>query len=858
MDTGATNFMAGMAQVQAMQQAQEAHEQQLQQNEVKMTLAQADNERADRAMKIKEQEAYQKSVAFDADVATGRARVSTWNGKDRPSWASAQLGAKYDSLSSLHSSIRSKQRKGVDASADILAFQAMMPEYDQQYQAEVGQRRLSNEIGALETIYERTGLEPDNEVMALIGEVQSNTAGLGYTSAQLSPDQRAKVSEELARARKFAEEFDVRLGLKTDLDSMREIVTSLRAGRAIPGMDIPQEVITELQKIRLQGGEYDDDEGLGFQVSPTLYELVQLLDSTSNNAIDAWDPEQDIAGLQDKLQQAKGLLDIVGSAPALKYTDMQKQVSMKLEQERTNLLTRTSTAGRVRSGREAIRADLIKAAGGNDSAVTMRMSPYDRWQQLHDNRTSSTKFDLDYDNDDEYMTAWSAVTQRAELTGLPVEDAAVQLNAEWHAADQVRQRHAELDRKLRRGQKDRGESGYWQSLVDDVLASERQLEGKYSSSNAYFDRIVNNDGHHDRVSTAYIPAYNKEALQQEISDAEINVSFLSNPFSVDTGQIPVRDYTMDPAAAMKRVRIRMLHESGTWEMGEDYQASKALGDALEAVGIDRAEYFGLTTGAMSDGFFHGTFLDNPDIPLEFENKGFSDYARKYPKKAAELAHALQVGAEQYKKSKQTSKKTRPATKASAPAASAPAAIAPATQPRSTGPENAPVSMDRYLGEAPTSQQEEYAKSMRGDVARRALSGDIPSDAMLTSPSGRDQGDLPAEPRDAMPRRVEAFELADLGGDYGPGQRVDASSIYADSSRTQVGRASEDPIYATAQRNANRYDKAKVETMIADLMDRRRKSGDGKLSRKDAAMLAALIERQRKLQGRQTRRPRRRD
>ena len=106
MGTGGLNFMQGMAAVQAMQQSQEAHQQALEQNEVKMTLAQAESERADRAMQIKEQEAYQKSVAFDSAVRRGDARVATWNGKDRPSWGSAKLGSQWDQLNMLNQRIR--------------------------------------------------------------------------------------------------------------------------------------------------------------------------------------------------------------------------------------------------------------------------------------------------------------------------------------------------------------------------------------------------------------------------------------------------------------------------------------------------------------------------------------------------------------------------------------------------------------------------------------------------------------------------------------------------------------------------------------------------------------------------------
>ena len=198
MDTGGLNFMQGMAAVQAMQQSQQAHEQALEQNEIKMSLAQAENERADRLVDIKEQEAYRNQVAFDVGVSQGNTRVATWNGKTRPSWASAQLGTEYDNLSSLHRRIADGRKSGRDVTADVLAFQQLASQYDARYQQEAGQRRLSNEVGELNRIYEATGLQPEAEIAGLLDAVQSNESGVGYTQTTQMP---AKLSRRNLRAR---------------------------------------------------------------------------------------------------------------------------------------------------------------------------------------------------------------------------------------------------------------------------------------------------------------------------------------------------------------------------------------------------------------------------------------------------------------------------------------------------------------------------------------------------------------------------------------------------------------------------------------------------------------------------------
>ena len=612
MDTGAVNFMAGMAQVQAMQQAQEAHEQQLQQNEVKMTLAQADNERADRAMKIKEQEAYQKSVAFDTAVRQGDARVATWNGKDRPSWGSSQLGGQWDQLNTLNQRIREGRRSGRDVTADVLAFQNLTGEYDALYQSESGQRVLTNQVAQLETIYGKTGLTPDPEVEGLLSMVGGQVGGTGMTMANLDAADRSKVAKELARAAQFEEEFDVRLMLKSDIDSMREFLVALRGGQIPQGLQISEEVLTNMRKLRLSPtqGQFGEDSN-GYAASQTLTELADLLSRTSDSRLDAWDPDQDIGQLQDAIAKAKGLFHMLGSSDAVKLNDQNKTLIERMELERTQFAERNAVAEQIIEARR--------------ESPEGPLSPYEQWALRHKQNVRANKFSLTYDDDAEYLSMWTEIQQRAKAAGGDVVTALNQLNSDWRTAQTAREEFAAM-KKPTLGQRQKGSKEskqYFEAMVGDILAHEQQLGDDYvSSEHPNLDRVVNADFSNVAARVGRegfgLP---REVYQERMSK---NQRVLRDSDVVVDGD----QNTAILIAALKEANVPVADFFGLEDVGTV--------TADEAVGMSNA-LLGPAAGlgaVLQAGRYEGNVRFAPT------NRSFQDFARKDPKGAARLLTAL--------------------------------------------------------------------------------------------------------------------------------------------------------------------------------------------------------------------------
>ena len=613
MGTGGLNFMQGMAAVQAMQQSQEAHQQALEQNEVKMTLAQAESERADRAMQIKEQEAYQKSVAFDSAVRRGDARVATWNGKDRPSWGSAKLGSQWDQLNMLNQRIREGRRSGRDVTADVLTFQNIAGEYDATYQSESGQRVLTNQVAALETIYGKTGLTPDPEVEGLLSMVNGQVGGTGMTMADMSAQDRSKIAQELARAANFEEEFDVRLMLKSDIDSMREFLVALRGGQIPPGMQISDTVIAEIRKLRLSPGKYDEDEYEDGQyaASQTLTELAELLSRTSDNRLDPWDPNQDIGELQDAIAKAKGLFHMLGSNEAIKLNDNNKTLIQQMELERTQFAERNSVAELI-----------LDARRENPEGP---MSPYEAWALRHKENVRANKFSLTYDDDDQYLSMWAEIQQRAKATGGDVVEALGQLNADWRTAQSQREEFAKV-KKPTRSEREKGtkeSKRYFEAMVGDILAHEQQLEGDYmSTEHPNLDRVVNADfsGVNARVG--------QQGLGLPLEQYEERIGKDQRVLRDSDIVVDRTPQTALLLGALKEANVPVEDFFGMEQAGQ-VTAEEAVGMSNMLLGPAA----GLGAKLQADRY-------EGNVRFVPTNRSFQDFARKDPKGAARLLAAL--------------------------------------------------------------------------------------------------------------------------------------------------------------------------------------------------------------------------
>lgn len=948
MGTAGLNYMQGMAAVQAMQQSQEAHEQNLQKNEQAMRLADAQEERLQRQDARAEREAYQNQVAFDAKVSMGQQRVTSWNGRDKPAWASSGLGRKYDDLNTLNQRIRNGQKRGDDMTADIVAFTALSAEYDQMYQSEVGQRHISNNIGELEGIYEATGLQPDAAVAGLIENVRSQEAGLGYTQASLSQEERTALNTELSRARQYAEDFGVRRGLKMDLDAMREVLQSLRAGKVPQGFEnISDDTVKKIQQLRINGPYDDDDDSETQQQASTLANLVQLLDPSNKNGINVWDPDQDVSVLQDRLRTARGLFDIIGSSAATEAHDLQLNVQKRMEKEREVFAERNSVAELVR----ALRRE-------NPDGP---MSPVEQWAERHYQNVRDNGFSLDYDNDTEYLDMWAAVEMKARALGGDKRRAIVAMSEAWRNAEPAREKWRGMQRRSVTPDPGKDyDSEYYAAYVDDILASEQQLEQNYSSKNKLVDGVVNLDIRKtpDTPHASQGGTYSVEMDFEEFQRRAANAS-------------PDKPY-----GGLSDSEIPMISDFQFTGRGGDHYGTKdqvqALSIALKQAGVSRSEYYGFAPGDVEQGFDVGEYFATPFRGMEGRNAReqfaamfpqglkwsptrttFREFAQANPKAAAKVLFALEnpdpawVQAEEDNRSmkgwpaKTAKGAVKPGSKSAAKrkqsalgafdaalqgtpgpgaarglddarrrrdmeamrpafddeADTLPADLREALVDSPTGqaqmegrmleslsggrgredmvfpelpPETTmlddvpqggqvgtqqsdyagrqPVGMDEAMGELPQSQSEQYADAMRIQEDRMRFSGDLPEDPELTRQLRYDDDSDRSGPI-TLPYDMRGLE--DLEGDRGG--LADVQDTYSELSRTRVSDVKEDPIYKTAEKHAKTKRLDEVERLLAELQQRRGKSGDGKLTRKDAAMFAALIERRRKLRGTRRRR-----
>ena len=918
MGTGALNFMAGVAQVQQMTQAQEAHEQNLQKNDQAMRLADAHEERLQRQDARQEQEASRNQIAFDSQLTLGRQRARTWNGRDKPAWASSGLNQRYSDLNDLSKRIKQGRQRGDDMSADVLAFSQLANEYDTLYKQESTQRNLTNNISELEGLYEMTGLQPDPEVAGFIESVQSNVGGVGYTSMEATPEQQRALATELGRARSFAQEYEVRQGIKSDIDSMREMLNMMRAGRLPEGFTIDQSVVEEIAKLRV-GGESDEDD----MSATTLSELVTLLDPSAKAALNPWDPEQDVSKLQDQVRQATGLFEILATKEGKNQHDLLLNVRSRMEKERRQFSQRNQVAQMVQTMRQ--------------QQPDGPMSPIERWASRHMENAGSGRFDLTYDDDPEYVRMWKAISEKAELLGGDTQMAIVAMNQAWREAAPVREKWRGIQKRPTMSNPGKDyDAEYYGAYVDDILASQQQLEQNYTSKSKLVDNVVNLD----------------------IRKTE------DTPHAVEGGvhtfEVPFADFVERSRNSADKTTygltdkdIRMISDrlpegsAGHYGAGDDVQA---LSIALKQAGVPRALYYGFQPETPEQGFDIGAFLaQSAVVPIEALRTGshdaaaemifprtvkwsptrttFAEFAQSNPKLAAKVLFALENPDPAWVEAERNigglvdegwaAKTAKGAVKPGSISAQKEAAV---QLQRTKGIVDAAIGLgdvvrkrnmdamrpaldevadtlpaerrealvDGPMGQAQLeSQMEQNMSGGRGredmmfpeapertdmlqDVPQDPQSetlgidptgrsqkvpkrGAIPDDPMLTAASGPLQGELPDDPAlPPMPRRSEAFELADLGGDY-PVERADPQSVYESSSRTKVRRVSEDPIYATADKHAKTKRLPEVEQMLERLMERRRKSGDGKLTRKDAAMLAALIERRNKLLGAKQRR-----
>ena len=629
MDTGATNFMAGMAQVQAMQQAQEAHEQQLQQNEVKMTLAQADNARADRAMQIKEQEAYRNQPAFNMGVAGAKARVTSWNGKAIPAWASSGLQGQFRNLNSLQAEIKRKRASGQDATADILAFQALASEYDTGLQAEGRQQSITGLATSLDRMYQETGLQGGEAVQGIIGQVLGSPSDTGYTSTSLTDADVQTLRQEVGRVRAYENEMGTRRALATAMQSNQEIFRMLRAGQVPEGLVISETALNGIKNIVL-GADYaqatEDTTTVGSEskaiAEDTISELARLLDPTAEGGyIDAWDIENDVKDVADRLAHIQGLFKILESNDAIQAHDLEKQLVANQRREMELFLKRNATAESI--------LDTVQPGTALDD-----LTPRQRWALSHREKTRGSRFSLSYDDDADYLTAWNSIEAEAGALGGSTADTAGQMERDYVEARAQRREAQQVMSNATEAQKAAGDPDYWSAVVTDVLASERQLEEQYAGQHPALDRVVNAD-----FFGKVTPVFDDAAFKgQEYEGTTVGEFIKGLTLQLQAGEIDAEKYNKDAQAALKAVKIVMPHESGGWEMtSAEAAASRDLADALKRAGISRADYFGLNVGGLVDGI---NPLDDPDFELSVEDTSFQQFARRNPKKAERLAQFL--------------------------------------------------------------------------------------------------------------------------------------------------------------------------------------------------------------------------
>lgn len=752
-------------------------------------------------------------------------------------------------------------------SADVLAFTQLSGEYDQLYKQESTQRVLTNDITELEGIYANTNLDPDPEVAGFIESVQSNVGGTGYSTMQASPEQRRALSQELSRARNYLAEYDVRTQLKADIDSMREFLTALRAGRVPEGSTISPEVVKQLSELRLNESSEDGDTG-----SATLTELVGLLNPSSKTPLNPWDPDQDVSKLQDQVRQATGLFEILGTQNGLEQHDLALEVRKRMEKEKRLFTERNQVASMV----QAMRREQPDGP----------MSPIERWASRHMENAGSGRFDLTYDDDAEYQKMWKAISDKAAALGGDTQMAIVAMNQAWRDAAPTRAAWDEMERSPSAIPREYDDT-YYQGYVDDVLASQAQFDEEYDSADPRVDNVVN--------------------LVPEKGEADF--------FERGDSLRPVFVRPGEESLGITDTRIRMRSDGGYAEKRrtgtKEFVAETTLNIALKQAGISREEYFGYEfkrMGSADDDWLVEKMLQGGQSRedgmravtqmrvYEATRTTFAEFAEAKPALARKLLHALQNPDPAWREAwedRDTSELTGDGTKGwgKRRLGKRPPVterhrrnLPPPPDPnRQVGGPAVPPSVVGSLADGPNADPEAFQALMDtfdepepqladpnaisvemsdADRARTALPAESPEPPYAVANRGMDEaamleneGGLIAP---ELRENVEQNAMRTLSPDNKDDMRTpvgDASpmasgaQIFADVARGETQNARGQAMLRVELQKARSMRMPDVERELMKLERRRERAANGKLTMKDAARYGALMSRYRQLRQR---------
>jgi len=635
MDTAGANFFAGMAGVQAMQQAQEKHQQEMAQSDQKLALLQSAENRSERELQIKEQEAYRVDTQFKAGLTTAKSKVSTWNGRDKPQWGSRGLQSQWQSLNDMRADIERRKSRGQDASAQELAFAQLSQQYNTTYESE----RYRNDASALATgvggLYEELGLQPDQEIQALLdgvmnadGDPGGEPGPQGPNAAQVGPDALQKLRSERQRLLRYRQERKQRELLALDLGSMQEVFNSLRAGQIPEGFEISEDAARALADMTVA----DDKALLMTGSNHALLELNKALGGAFSESLDPWNVNSNIQDIQKEVRRLKGLFGMVRDKDTMDTYNLQKDVELRMRDERKRFQERERMA-------ESLTQHYQQQGIPQDE-----MSPYMLFAQVH--RGQSLKDDgMQYDDSAEYMELAQIVESRLEAIGGPRHEAIKILDENWRKGSKEREYFASIAPRFNEDQrrKGRGNAAFWEAAARDIAGQGMQMSEKPSSPAIDQEFLelefthLDDRGVLDQFGSAGVQA--ADALANQALSA---LGTAANALGGVFGATP----TMRDPWKQAGVQSRMYQRYNSGDAARD----ERLHTALKAAGISEEEFFDRQETGMGLDVL-GTVLDGEGIKAKTSKQGqpmtIMEYVARNPKKGGRLLHALRYPDEVY-------------------------------------------------------------------------------------------------------------------------------------------------------------------------------------------------------------------
>jgi len=635
MDTAGANFFAGMAGVQAMQQAQEKHQQDMAQSDQKLALLQSAENRSERELQIKEQEAYRVDTQFKAGLTTAKSKVSTWNGRDKPQWGSRGLQNQWQSLNDMRADIERRKSRGQDASAQELAFAQLSQQYNTTYESE----RYRNDASTLATgvggLYEELGLQPDQEIQALLdgvmnadGDPGGEPGPQGPNASQVGPDALQKLRSERQRLLRYRQERKQRELLALDLGSMQEVFNSLRAGQIPEGFEISELAAQELAQMTIG----DDSSLLMSGSNHALLELNKALGGAFSESLDPWNVGSNIQDIQKEVRRLKGLFGMVRTPESMEAYNMQKDVELRMRDERKRFQERERMA------------ESLTQHYQQQGIPQEEMSPYMLFAQVH--RGQSLKDDgMQYDDSAEYMELAQIVESRLEAIGGPRHEAIKILDENWRKGAKEREYFASIAPRFNENQRrrGRGNGAYWEAAARDIAGQGMQMSEKPSSPAIDQEFLelefthLDDRGVLDQLGSAGVQA--ADALANEALSA---LGTAANALGGVLGATP----TMRDPWKESGVQSRMYQRYDSGDAARD----ERLHTALKAAGISEEEFFNRQETGMGLDVL-GTVLDGEGIKAKTSKRGqpmtIMEYVARNPKKGGRLLHALRYPDEIY-------------------------------------------------------------------------------------------------------------------------------------------------------------------------------------------------------------------